>query len=299
MISWFKKTYKGLEKTRLKLTSLISGFTGKSVLSADDLLQLEEVMLQSDLGWEIVENIIEKLKKPDDKSRSWEDRIYNYLHSDLSKLEFNQKFCRVIFLVGVNGTGKTTTAAKLAGRFSQAGEKVMLVGADTYRAAAVEQIEFWSKQLGVKLVSNLNSNDPAAVVFDGIQSGLAQNYDRIIVDTAGRIHTSKNLMKELEKVFRVGMKQIDACDAFITIDANTGQNGLNQARLFSSQIPISGAVLTKMDGTARGGIAVAIMKELKLPVQYIGVGEKINDLIPFDLENYLHGLIGKEKAEMV
>lgn len=299
MISWFKQTFKGLDKTRKRLTNLIARFSSKSVLSEEDLLQLEEVLLQSDVGWEQVDRILEKLQTPEVKKLSWEDRIINYLNEELSVVKSDRPIQKVIFLVGVNGTGKTTSASKIAGYFSKQGESVMLVAADTYRAAATDQIKIWAKRLDVKLVSNKHSKDPAAVVFDGIQSGLAQKFDRIIVDTAGRIHTSRNLMVELEKIYRVGMKQIDDCDIFITIDANTGQNGLNQAKLFNEYIPLSGVILTKMDGTAKGGIVVPIMAELQLPVKFIGMGEQIEDLVPFSLENYLYGLIGKEKVEKV
>ena len=173
------------------------------------------------------------------------------------------------------------------------------VGAsDTYRAAAVEQIRIWSERLNLHLTANDKSADPASVAYDGVSSGIAKNMDRIIVDTSGRLHTSVNLMKELEKLHRVVLKLTEDVDVLITIDANTGQNGLQQVQEFAKYIPITGVILTKMDGTARGGIAIQIMKELNLPVYFIGVGEQVDDLIPFDKVSYISGLISNEK-EMV
>jgi fused signal recognition particle receptor len=169
------------------------------------------------------------------------------------------------------------------------------VAADTYRAAAVEQIREWSNRLNLNLVANEGTTDPAAVAYDGVNSGLAKNMDRIIVDTAGRLHTSPNLMQELEKINRVVKKITDDISVLITIDANTGQNGITQVKEFGKYIPIDGVILTKMDGTARGGIAVPIMTELNLPIYFMGVGEQVDDLIPFDRQSYLKGLIGIEE----
>ena len=202
---------------------------------------------------------------------------------------------KVILLVGVNGSGKTTSAAKLGGHYAQMGENVSLVAADTYRAAAVEQIRIWSKQLNLHLTANEKSTDPASVAYDGVSSGIAISHDRIIVDTSGRVHTSPNLMKELEKIYRVVAKLTDKVDVLMTIDANTGQNGMHQAREFLRYIPLTGMILTKMDGTARGGIAVQIMKALDLPVYFMGVGEQVDDLIPFNLKDYINALIRTEK----
>jgi len=204
---------------------------------------------------------------------------------------------QVILLVGINGTGKTTSAAKLAGHFARQGESVNLVAADTYRAAAVEQLRQWSQKLQVQLISNEGTRDPAAVAYDGVQSGLARKVDRIIVDTAGRLHTSTNLMRELEKMVRVVTRLTPDVDILLTLDANMGQNALVQAREFKQILPVKGVILTKMDGTARGGIAVPMMMEQKLPVYFLGVGEQVDDLIPFDLQSYLKGLAGLDKEE--
>ncbi|MBC8213678.1 MAG: signal recognition particle-docking protein FtsY [Candidatus Marinimicrobia bacterium] len=294
MFKFFKKTYSGLKKTRTKIANMFTGISGKKHLSADDLEKLEEALLQADLGWEVVDNIVDSLSKSDDKNLAWEERFLNSMDLLLNGKIQTKPLRKTILLVGINGTGKTTSAAKLAGEFSKDGESVLLVAGDTYRAAAVEQIREWSKRLKVQLVANEGTSDPAAVAFDGVNSGLSKNVDRIIVDTAGRLHTSLNLMKELEKINRVVRKMTDEVDVLITIDANTGQNGIQQAREFNKYLPIDGVILTKMDGTARGGIAVPIMLELNLPVYYIGVGEQVDDLVPFDMDSYLKGLIGIE-----
>ena len=222
-------------------------------------------------------------------------RIINYLNDKLSDFVSNRSFGKVIYLVGVNGSGKTTSAAKLAAYFSKLGEKVMLVAADTYRAGAINQIQVWAEQLSLKIVVNHKSTDPSSIIYNGIQSGLAQGFDRIIVDTAGRMHTSKNLMLEMEKMYRVGLKKVKSIDVLLTIDSNIGQNGLSQAKKFNNHIKLTGIVLTKMDGTAKGGIAIPIMTGLKLPIDFLGIGEKADDFIPFNLKHYLLGLIGQQK----
>ena len=292
MFSFFRKTFSGLSKTRKKLVNAISGLTGKSYLDSDDLDLLEESLLQADLGWKMVELIIEDLQNSGKKGLSWDQRFMQTMTSQLEGKAEEHPLKKVIVLIGINGTGKTTSSAKLAGHFSSDNEKVTLVAADTYRAAAVEQIREWANRLNVNLVANEGTADPAAVAYDGVHSGLAKNMDRIIVDTAGRLHTSPNLMQELEKINRVIKKITDDISVLITIDANTGQNGITQVKEFGKYIPIDGVILTKMDGTARGGIAVPIMTELNLPIYFMGVGEQVDDLIPFDRDSYLKGLIG-------
>ena len=274
------------------MANAISGLTGKSYLDSDDLDLLEESLLQADLGWQMVESIIEDLQNSGKKGLSWDQRFMQTMTSQLEGKAEEHPLKKVIVLIGINGTGKTTSSAKLAGHFSSDNEKVTLVAADTYRAAAVEQIREWANRLNVNLVANEGTADPAAVAYDGVHSGLAKNMDRIIVDTAGRLHTSPNLMQELEKINRVIKKITDDISVLITIDANTGQNGITQVREFGKYIPIDGVILTKMDGTARGGIAVPIMTELNLPIYFMGVGEQVDDLIPFDRDSYLKGLIG-------
>ena len=298
MISFLKKTISGLTKTRSKLSSLFAKISGKTILTDDDIQDLEEALLGADIGWELTDSIIEQLKAPDKAEITREDRFQQCIQQYLSDVNEVGELRKVILLVGINGTGKTTSAAKLGGYFSSSGESVSLVAADTYRAAAVEQIRIWAERLNLHLTANDKSADPASVAYDGVSSGITKNLDRIIVDTSGRIHTSANLMKELEKIYRVILKLTDAVDVLITIDANTGQNGLQQAQEFAKYIPLTGVILTKMDGTARGGIAIQIMKELNLPVYFLGVGEQVDDLVPFDRVSYINGLISNEK-EMV
>ena len=298
MISFLKKTISGLTKTRSKLSSLFAKISGKTILTDDDIQDLEEALLGADIGWELTDSIIEQLKAPDKAEITREDRFQQCIQQYLSDVNEVGELQKVILLVGINGTGKTTSAAKLGGYFSSSGQSVSLVAADTYRAAAVEQIRIWAERLNLHLTANDKSADPASVAYDGVSSGITKNLDRIIVDTSGRLHTSANLMKELEKIYRVVLKLTDAVDVLITIDANTGQNGLQQAQEFAKYIPLSGVILTKMDGTARGGIAIQIMKELNLPVYFLGVGEQVDDLVPFDRESYIKGLISSKK-EMV
>ena len=295
MISFIKKTISGLSKTRSKLSHIFVGFSGKSYLDEIDLAKLEEALLGADLGWELTENILESLKSPGQKDISLEERFHQNISKYLAGMADKIELQKVILLVGINGSGKTTSAAKLGGHYAQMGENVSLVAADTYRAAAVEQIRIWSKQLNLHLTANEKSADPASVAYDGVSSGIAISRDRIIVDTSGRVHNSRNLMIELEKIYRVVAKLTDKVDVLMTIDANTGQNGIHQAREFLRYIPLTGMILTKMDGTARGGIAIQIMKELDLPVYFMGVGEQVDDLIPFNLEDYINALIRTEK----
>ncbi|MDP6936155.1 MAG: signal recognition particle-docking protein FtsY [Candidatus Marinimicrobia bacterium] len=294
MISILKKTVAGLSKTRKKISAVFQGFAGKSYLTEVDLEFMEESLLGADIGWELTDLILNELENPHNKKLSLEGRFRNTVNTYLEGISNAEPLNKIIILVGINGTGKTTSAAKIAGLFSHQGESVSLVAADTYRAAAVEQVKIWADRLRVQIIANEKSADPAAVAFDGVSSGLTQQKDRVIVDTSGRLHTSPNLMKELQKIYRVTTKLTSEVDVLITIDANTGQNGLQQAQEFNRYLPLSGVILTKMDGTARGGIAVQIMKTLKLPVYYLGVGEQVDDLIPFDLNHYLNGLISNE-----
>jgi len=298
MISFLKKTITSLAKTRTKLSYLFAKFSGKTVLNEDDIEDLEEALLGADIGWELTDSIIEQLKAPDKVEITREDRFRQCIQQHLSDVNETRELQKVILLVGINGTGKTTSAAKLGGYFSNSGETVSLVAADTYRAGAVEQIRIWAERLNLHLTANDKSADPASVAYGGVSSGITKNMDRIIVDTSGRLHTSANLMKELEKIYRVVLKLTDEIDVLITIDANTGQNGLQQAKEFGKYIPLTGVILTKMDGTARGGIGIQIMKELNLLIYFIGVGEQVDDLVPFDREGYINGLISNKK-EMV
>jgi len=291
VIAFIKKTLSELSKTHTKLSNLFAQFSGKSILDDSDIEALEETLLGADIGWELTESILEKMREPDVNEVSREERFQQCIQQYLTDVDQPRDLQKVILIVGINGTGKTTSAAKLGGYFSNFGESVSLVAADTYRAAAVKQIRIWAERLNLHLTANDKSADPASVAFDGVSSGITKNLDRIIVDTSGRVHTSTNLMKELEKIYSVITKLTDEVDVLITIDANTGQNALQQARKFSQYIPLSGVILTKMDGTARGGIAIQIMKELNLLVYFLGIGEQVEDLVPFSIDSYIKGII--------
>jgi fused signal recognition particle receptor len=201
---------------------------------------------------------------------------------------------RVIMMVGVNGTGKTTTTGKLAFYFRREGKTVLLVAADTFRAAAIEQLEVWGQRTGVEMIKTKQGGDPSAVLFDGIHAAQARSTDVLIVDTAGRLHTKDNLMAELSKMRKTASRIIPSAphEVLLVMDATTGQNGLQQARLFTESAGVTGIVLTKLDGTAKGGIAVAIARELKVPVRYVGVGEKLEDLLPFDSKAFVDSMLG-------
>lgn len=293
MLGIFKKTFKGLEKTRKKVSNVFSQLSKKSYLDEDDIELLEDCLSQADISYPIINDILESVKDKQSSDNTWRDRAYSVL---LSKLQIKQSYNdikKVIILVGINGSGKTTSAAKLAKHYSSNNEKVCLVAGDTYRAAAVEQIEMWSKKLDVRLVQNPGTTDPASVAFDGVESGMSRG-ERVIVDTAGRLHTSVNLMNELEKIYRVVSKITDQITTLMVIDGNIGKNSLLQLEEFNKYLNIDGIIITKLDGTAKGGVALTAISDYKIPVYYIGVGEGSNDLVPFSPEDYLNSILGKD-----
>ena len=296
MFNFIKKTFSGLNKTRKNIVNTFSKFHGKKYLNEQEIDELESILFQSDLSYEIVDNIINEFRgKTLGSDESWEDKFIDLLKKEISINDIESvDQDRIILVIGVNGTGKTTTSAKLANYYKNNGEKVSLVGADTYRAAAVEQLKIWADRLAVKYISNPSTKDPASIVYDGINAGLKDKSDRIIIDTAGRLHNSVNLMQELEKVYKIAGKFDEKMRVILVLDSNVGQNGMNQALEFNKFIPINSLILTKMDGTARGGIAVSLVNKLKLPIDFIGVGEQIDDLVPFDLDVFLEGLIKNE-----
>ena len=293
MLGIFKKTFKGLEKTRKKVSNVFSQLSKKSYLDEDDIELLEDCLSQADISYPIINDILESVKDKQSSDNTWRDRAHSVL---LSKLQIKQSYNdikKVIILVGINGSGKTTSAAKLAKHYSSNNEKVCLVAGDTYRAAAVEQIEMWSKKLDVRLVQNPGTTDPASVAFDGVESGMSRG-ERVIVDTAGRLHTSVNLMNELEKIYRVVSKITDQITTLMVIDGNIGKNSLLQLEEFNKYLNIDGIIITKLDGTAKGGVALTAISDYKIPVYYIGVGEGSNDLVPFSPEDYLNSILGKD-----
>jgi len=293
MLGIFKRTFKGLEKTRKKVANAFSSISNKSYLDESDIELLEDCLSQADISYPIIENVVDALKVKDSSSIDWKDRAHKVLLSKLAISQNADDIKKVIILVGINGSGKTTSAAKLAQYYSSNGEKVCLVAGDTYRAAAVEQIETWSERLNVRLVQNPNTTDPASVAFDGVESGMSRG-ERIIVDTAGRLHTSTNLMNELEKIHRVISKVTDQITTLMVIDGNIGKNSLMQLEHFNKYLNIDGIIITKLDGTAKGGVALTAISEYNIPVYYIGVGEGSDDLIPFVPEDYLKSILGDD-----
>ena len=294
MFGIFKKTFKGLEKTRKKVSNVFSGLSKKSYLDDGDLDMLEDCLFQADISFNIINDVLEGMKGKDSSDKSWKDRAKAILLSKIKTDNNIEDIKKVVILVGINGSGKTTSAAKLTQFFTEKKEKVCLVAADTYRAAAVEQIQIWADRLGVRLVNNSETSDPASIAFDGVESGLAKE-DRVIIDTAGRLHTSVNLMKELEKVHRVVSKLTDEVTTLMVVDGNIGKNSLSQINQFNQYLQIDGIIITKLDGTARGGVVLTAMDDLGIPVYFIGVGEGSDDLIPFDSDSYINSIIGEDE----
>ncbi len=294
-MSVLKKLFGALSKTRKTFTNAFSVISGNRI-TAETLLELEEQLLAADLGFDTVDGIIELGKQHN--GTEFIPKVKEYLLDHLPESsEEDHPLPMVVMVVGVNGTGKTTSAAKLAKLYKDQGKNVLLVGADTYRAAAVEQLRIWSERLGIRLICNEKSQEPSAVLFDGLTSARAVKSDVVIVDTAGRLHTYQNLMEELRKMFRVVQTRFSEfhVESIITIDANLGQNSFVQAKSFSDFISINGAMLTKMDGTAKGGIVFSLNKNLNIPVRYIGVGEQLEDLYVFNKNEYVQSLFGEEK----
>ena len=291
MFKIFKKTYDSLGKTRKKISNAFSSISNKSYLDSDDIELLEDTLIESDLSLSMVDEILFELQKKDDSDKDWKSRAKSAIEDKISNIE-SILLKKNILLVGINGSGKTTTAAKLAKLFKNNKEDVLLVAADTYRAAAVEQIRKWAQDFKLDLICNENTLDPASVAYDGVQSGISKNKDRVIIDTAGRLHTSVNLMNELKKIYSVVSKLSSDLSVLMVVDANIGKNAISQIRDFNEFLNIDALVITKLDGTAKGGVALSAIKELKIPVQYIGMGENIEDIENFDLNTYLDGLLG-------
>jgi fused signal recognition particle receptor len=298
--SFFAKLKEGLIKTKKNLTDQIEGVIFQHKKINDNFLdELEEILITSDMGVETTMDIIEYIKE-ETKKRKFEDTleikeiIKEYLINALKKNErpdVTDKQ-RVILIVGVNGVGKTTSIGKIAYRLKQSGNKVIVAAADTFRAAAVDQLKEWCYRAGVDIIASEQGSDPGAVVFDAIQAAKARKADILICDTAGRLHNKKNLMKELSKIFKILDREFSEAhiDVYLVIDATTGQNGIVQAKMFKEACNINGLILTKLDGTAKGGIAFPIVNELKIPIKYVGVGEGIDDLQDFDAQDFVNAI---------
>lgn len=305
-MGFFDKLKQGLKKTHENIFSKVDRLVNaKSKIDDDFLDNLEEILLSSDVGVVTTETIIENLKlRVKEEKYEHSGELNNILKDEIKKVfaSTNGKVTEpfkidkkpyIIVVVGVNGVGKTTSIGKLAYNYKNAGYKVLIGAADTFRAAANEQLETWAKRSGTEIIQLAQGSDPSAVVYNTIQSATANNYDIVIIDTAGRLHTKVNLMEELSKIRRVIQKQISDAphEVLLVIDATTGQNGLNQAKEFHKAFGLNGLILTKLDGTAKGGIVLKISKELGIPVKYIGVGEQIDDLQIFDKESFVKALL--------
>ena len=294
MLGIFKKTFKGLEKTRKKVANVFSSISKKSYLEINDIESLEDCLFEADISYNIISDVVDSLSGKDSLDKSWKDRAYDVLLSKISTDNNINNIKKVVMLIGVNGSGKTTSAAKLAKLYIDKNQKVCMVAGDTYRAAAVEQINAWSDKLGVRLVKNSKTTDSASIAFDGVQSGLSKN-ERIIIDTAGRLHTSTNLMNELQKIHRVISKLTSEISVIIVLDGNIGKNSISQIKEFGNFLTIDGIIITKLDGTAKGGVVLSAMDEMNIPVYFIGVGEGSDDLIPFEGESYIKSILGDDE----
>ena len=300
----------GMEKSRKNFSSKLNNLSKRyKSVNQEYFEELEEILIESDVGINLTLEIIDDLLETSRKERITEpekinellvDRMFvNYASkgSVTTELSFEEGKPTVLLVVGVNGVGKTTTIAKLANRYLKQGKKVLLVAGDTFRAGATEQLKIWADRLGIDIVTGSENADPASVAYDGMKKALQSHVDFVIVDTAGRLQTKSHLMDELGKIKRVISKEIDGApqETFLIIDATTGQNGVVQAKSFAEVTNLTGVVITKMDGTSKGGIILAIRDELGVPVRFIGLGEKMDDLTEFDLDKYLYGLCVEEE----
>jgi fused signal recognition particle receptor len=292
----------GIQKTRSGLVDRLEDvLSGEKEIDAELLEELEYTLITADLGVRTVEDILARIRTRIERKQTGDaaairslirEQLLEVLTASETPVHLVATPPAVVMVVGVNGAGKTTTIGKLAHRFLGEGRKVLLCAADTFRAAAIEQLEVWAQRAGVELIRQKTGADPSAVVFDALQAAKARGVDYVIVDTAGRLHTKENLMAELEKMRRTCQRVIPGAphEVWLVLDATTGQNGLEQARKFTESARVSGIVLTKLDGTAKGGVVVAIARELNLPIRFVGVGETIDDLLPFEPEKFVESL---------
>lgn len=305
-MGFFSKLAEGLTKTRNNIMNSVSNiFTGHDIIDDDFYEELEETLIMADLGITTTTSVIEnlkdkvkelKIKDPADCKKLLMDSLKEQMQVKPDAYDFENKKS-VVLMIGVNGVGKTTSVGKLASQLKNSGKKVLVAAADTFRAGAIEQLTEWARRSDVELIAQNEGSDPAAVVFDAVNAAKARNVDVLICDTAGRLHNKKNLMDELNKIYRIVSKEYPdaAVETLVVVDGTTGQNAKEQARQFSEAAPVNGIVLTKLDGTAKGGIAIAIESELSIPVKYIGIGEKIDDLQKFNAEEFVEALFNVEQ----
>lgn len=301
-MGFFDKLKKGLTKTRASITEKIEKLVIGYADIDDDLLdELEEILIMADVGVNTTDRLMEAVRKgikkkeinsPDDLKPFLQKNISELLTKDSSDINMAQSGPTVFLVIGVNGVGKTTTIGKLSAYYKSQGKSVMLAAADTFRAAAIDQLEIWGERTGAKVIRHEENSDPAAVAYDAVKAAVARNVDVLLIDTAGRLQTKSNLMEELKKINRVIQREIPEAphETLLVLDATTGQNAISQAKLFTEAAPISGIVLTKLDGTAKGGVVIGIKAELSMPVKWIGVGEGVDDLRPFIADDFAKAL---------
>ena len=304
--NFFTKWLKGLDKTRKVTFSRLASLFGTNEITNDTWDELEEIFLQADAGIETTESIIDNMKKTarsegftkaSELDEALQTELRNRLKTPENPLDtINKAKPFVILMVGVNGSGKTTTAAKLANQYKDAGKKVMLAAADTFRAAAIDQLQEWGNRLNVPVIAGVEGGDSAAVAYDATTSAIARGIDVLIIDTAGRLQSRYNLMEELKKVYRVTGKALPGAPhaVWIVLDATTGQNAMSQAKAFKEAVKVDGVILSKLDTSAKGGMAFSIAGELGLPIIYAGLGEKPEDLMVFDPDNFIDGILKTE-----
>ena len=309
-MGFFDRLKKGLTKTRETFTHnierLIMGYADIDDELIDDL---EETLLMADVGVKTTETLIAAVRKgikqkeirtPEDLIPFLEKEIVSILEAGENTFQMAENGPTVLLVVGTNGVGKTTTIGKLSAYYRREGKSVLLAAADTFRAAAIDQLEIWGKRADVQVIKHGEGSDPAAVVFDAMQAAKARNIDIVIIDTAGRLQTKSNLMQELEKIYRVIGREIPGAphETLLVLDAGTGQNAISQAELFTQAAPVTGVVLTKLDGTAKGGVTIGVKSQLSIPIKWIGVGEGIDDLRPFRAEDFVSALFVKREDEV-
>lgn len=304
-MGFFDKLKKSLVKTRDSFTGKIEKLIlGYADINEDLLDEIEETLIMADVGVKTTDALMQgvrrgikqkKINAPEDLIPFLEEQITDLLTKEVDETRLAEHGPTVILVIGVNGAGKTTTIGKLSAYYAGQGKKVMLAAADTFRAAAIEQLEIWGNRTGAAVIKHEQGSDPAAVAYDAVKAAIARNMDILLIDTAGRLQTKSNLMEELKKIMRVVQKEIPAApqETLLVLDATTGQNAISQSVLFTKAAPISGVVLTKLDGTAKGGVVIGIKAELEMPVKWIGVGEAVEDLRPFSAPDFVQALFRK------
>jgi len=307
MPAFLDKWKAGLSKTRNSALSHLAVTFGNSEITAETWDELEAIFIQADMGVETTLSILQSLKNSVNDRGITKTKDFFYLVREelISRLDEPETYDPllhhpdIILFVGVNGSGKTTTAAKLASLYKNNGLRVLLAAADTFRSAAIDQLEVWGDRLGIAVISGQPNSDPGAVAFDSVQAALARNYDLLMIDTAGRLHTRYNLMEEIKKIYHVIGKSIEGAPhaVWLVLDATTGQNAFLQAKYFKEAVLVTGIILSKMDTSSRGGMVFAIQKELGLPVLFVGLGEKPEDIIPFNKVSFVDGILADLKVE--